>query len=92
MASSTMGGFDGALMWHNNAAMAGAGNSNFNNAAMAGAGRMVGSMGHTSVKTVDVVLEADLLATFCRRGRRRLRDIQSSSQTVLKLDRCRGVL
>ncbi|CAE8638389.1 unnamed protein product [Polarella glacialis] len=48
-------------------------------------------IGH-GVKTVDVVLEADLLATFCRRGRRRLRDIQSSSQTVLKLDRCRGVL
>ncbi|CAE8649389.1 unnamed protein product [Polarella glacialis] len=79
-----MAGFDGASMWLNNAPYG----------SMVPQQRMVGHpMGHReSVKTVDVVLEADLLATFCRRGRRRLRDIQSSSQTVLKLDRCRGVL
>jgi hypothetical protein len=42
--------------------------------------------------TVEIVLSGEVLAAMCRRGRRRLRDIQASSQAVLKLDRMRGVL
>mmetsp|Transcript_84452 Transcript_84452/g.149423 ORF Transcript_84452/g.149423 Transcript_84452/m.149423 type:complete len:455 (-) Transcript_84452:167-1531(-) len=41
---------------------------------------------------IEIQLDAELLATFCRRGRRRLREIQTSSQAVLKLDRSRSVL
>lgn len=43
-------------------------------------------------ETAEVALEPEVLAAICRRGRRRLRDIQSSCQASLKLDRCRGVL
>lgn len=41
---------------------------------------------------VEIALEPDVLSALYRRGRRRLRDIQASSQASLKLDRVRGVL
>jgi len=44
------------------------------------------------MQSAEIVLEPDVLAALCRRGRRRLRDIQQSSQASLKLDRYRGVL
>jgi len=43
-------------------------------------------------QSVEITLEPDVLNLLSRRGRRKLRDIQSSSQTVLKLDRLHGVL
>jgi len=42
--------------------------------------------------TVEIHLDAELLSTFCRRGRRRLREIQNSSKATLKLDRTRSLL
>jgi len=42
--------------------------------------------------SVDIELDRELFATFCRRGRRRLREIQASSEATLKLDRSRGIL
>jgi hypothetical protein len=45
-----------------------------------------------SVRTVEIKLDAHVLAALCRRGRRRLRDIQSATKALLKLDRYRGVL
>jgi len=44
------------------------------------------------MQSAEIVLDPDVLAALCRRGRRRLRDIQQSSQATLKLDRFRGVL
>lgn len=43
-------------------------------------------------QTVEIQLEPEVLGVICRRGRRRLRDIQASSSATLKLDRCRGAL
>mmetsp|Transcript_148949 Transcript_148949/g.263327 ORF Transcript_148949/g.263327 Transcript_148949/m.263327 type:complete len:464 (-) Transcript_148949:72-1463(-) len=43
-------------------------------------------------QTVEIMLDPEILGALYRRGRRRLRDIQSSSQATLKLDRLRGVL
>jgi len=43
-------------------------------------------------QTAEIGLSADVLAAICRRGRLHLRNIQSSSQATLKLDRFRGVL
>merc|ERR1719287_218482 len=43
-------------------------------------------------QTVEIALDPELLATFCRRSRRRLRDVQASCQASVKLDRARGVL
>jgi hypothetical protein len=51
-----------------------------------------GSNGHRQVETMEILLEPEILSTICRRGRRRLREIQTSCQVSLKLDRCRGVL
>lgn len=42
--------------------------------------------------TIEILLDAELHASFCRRGRRRLREIQSASRAILKFDRTRGVL
>jgi len=42
--------------------------------------------------TVEIALDPEVLKALYRRGRRRLRDIQTSSQAALKLDRLRGVL
>jgi len=42
--------------------------------------------------TVDLVLDPDVVRALHRRGRRRLRDIQTSSRAALKLDRLRSVL
>lgn len=41
---------------------------------------------------VEFQLNEDLLAVFCRRGRRRLRDIQMACDVNLRLDRAQGVL
>lgn len=43
-------------------------------------------------QTVELVIDPEVLGALYRRGRRRLRAIQSSSQAALKLDRLRGVL
>jgi len=43
-------------------------------------------------QTVEIALDPEVLGALYRRGRRRLRDIQTSSQATLKLDRLRGVL
>lgn len=43
-------------------------------------------------RTVEIALDADLLNTLYRRSRRRLRDIQSACQALLKLDRARSTL
>eukprot|EP00437_Effrenium_voratum_P009953 CAMPEP_0181430710 /NCGR_PEP_ID=MMETSP1110-20121109/17864_1 /TAXON_ID=174948 /ORGANISM="Symbiodinium sp., Strain CCMP421" /LENGTH=390 /DNA_ID=CAMNT_0023554035 /DNA_START=27 /DNA_END=1200 /DNA_ORIENTATION=+ len=43
-------------------------------------------------KTLEITLDPELNASFCRRGRRRLREIQASSRAQLKFDRARGVL
>jgi len=40
----------------------------------------------------EILLDPEVLRALYRRGRRRLRDIQASSQAILKLDRLRGVL
>ena len=37
-------------------------------------------------------LDPELLGSFCRRGRRRLQEIQACSRTTLKLDRTQGLL
>jgi len=42
--------------------------------------------------TIEIQLDAELHASFCRRGRRRLREIQNVSRAILKFDRTRGVL
>lgn len=39
-----------------------------------------------------IKLDQELLGTFCRRGRRRLQEIQANSQAYLKLDRAKGLL
>eukprot|EP00930_Biecheleria_cincta_P035310 TRINITY_DN2428_c0_g1_i1.p1 TRINITY_DN2428_c0_g1~~TRINITY_DN2428_c0_g1_i1.p1 ORF type:complete len:421 (-),score=88.97 TRINITY_DN2428_c0_g1_i1:87-1349(-) len=39
-----------------------------------------------------IKLDPELMSTFCRRGRRRLQEIQACSQATLKLDRAKGVL
>ena len=43
-------------------------------------------------KTLDIALGPELSASFCRRGRRRLREIQGTSRAQLRFDRFRGVL
>lgn len=43
-------------------------------------------------QSVEILLDPEVLRALYRRGRRRLRDIQSASQASLKLDRLRGVL
>jgi len=48
--------------------------------------------GRCDTQTVELALDPELLATFCRRSRRRLRDVQASCQVSVKLDRTRGVL
>lgn len=40
----------------------------------------------------EIHLDHEVLNTLCRRGRRRLRDMQTSCQAMLRLDRVRGVL
>lgn len=50
-----------------------------------------GPVAAQSMSTVDVLLEPELLANFSR-SRRRLRELQASTQAVLKVDRARGVL
>lgn len=47
---------------------------------------------HRPFQTLEIVLQPEVLTAICRRGRRRLRDIQQSCQASLKLDRYRGVL
>jgi len=41
---------------------------------------------------VEVMLDQETFSTLCRRGRKRLRDIQTSCQALLQLDRNRRVL
>mmetsp|Transcript_105032 Transcript_105032/g.182639 ORF Transcript_105032/g.182639 Transcript_105032/m.182639 type:complete len:440 (-) Transcript_105032:52-1371(-) len=53
-----------------------------------GCGEFLDNDGHS----VEILLDPEVLRALYRRGRRRLRDIQSSSQAALKLDRLRGVL
>lgn len=43
-------------------------------------------------QTLEITLDPEVYRWFCRRGRRRLREIQTSSQAALKLDRYRSVL
>merc|ERR1719486_1338761 len=42
--------------------------------------------------TAEISIDPQMFETICRRGLRRLRDIESSSQAILKLHRNRGVL
>jgi hypothetical protein len=42
--------------------------------------------------SIEIALSSDVTRAMCRRGRRRLRDMQASSQATLKLDHMRGVL
>lgn len=42
--------------------------------------------------TIEIALDPELLSCFCRRGRRRLREIQSTCKVVAKLDRRRSIL
>jgi len=46
----------------------------------------------TAERMADIVLDDATLATFCRRGRRRLRDLQASCNVTLRLDRVRSLL
>ncbi|CAE7530984.1 unnamed protein product [Symbiodinium sp. CCMP2592] len=46
----------------------------------------------TAVTTEEIPLDEDLLGSFCRRGRRRLRELQEATQTIVRLDRARGCL
>lgn len=46
----------------------------------------------TDAISAAIKLDQELLGTFCRRGRRRLQEIQASSQASLKLDRAKGLL
>lgn len=48
--------------------------------------------GQGTITMAEVQLGPELLSTLCGRSRRRLRDIQSSCQVVMKLDRVRGGL
>lgn len=50
------------------------------------------ALGRNDTTAIEIALDPELLTTFCRRGRRRLRDIQISCQAAVKLDRARGVL
>jgi len=61
----------------------------------------LGSLGSTNssdhtmpsqVQTVVIPLDPDVLSSLCRRGRRHLREIQTSCQVMLQLDRVRGQL
>jgi len=45
-----------------------------------------------SEHAVEIALEREVLTVICRRSRRRLRDMQASTNASLKLDRARGVL
>jgi hypothetical protein len=45
-----------------------------------------------TVEIAEIVLDSEVFGAICRRGRRRLRDIQATSQAACKLDRHRGVL
>jgi len=47
---------------------------------------------HGDQAAVEISLNQEVLAVICRRGRRRLRDLQTSCQASLKLDRARSVL
>lgn len=42
--------------------------------------------------TVEIPLSDDLISSFCRRSRRRFREIQDATEAQVKLDRNRGVL
>ena len=46
----------------------------------------------TAVTTEEIPLDEDLLGSFCRRGRGRLRELQEATQTIVRLDRARGCL
>lgn len=46
----------------------------------------------SSKQTVEIILDPEVLGAMCRRGRRRLRDLNASSEADLRLDRVRGVL
>jgi len=51
------------------------------------------SQQHTGLdQTAQIMLKPDVLEVFCRRGRRRLKDIQSCCQAALRLDHSRGIL
>jgi hypothetical protein len=50
------------------------------------------SGGQSEVITVEVELEASVLAAMCRRGKKKLRDLEAASRAVLILDRARAVL
>mmetsp|Transcript_124389 Transcript_124389/g.265061 ORF Transcript_124389/g.265061 Transcript_124389/m.265061 type:complete len:487 (-) Transcript_124389:131-1591(-) len=50
------------------------------------------ALGRSDTTAIEIALDPELLTIFCRRGRRRLRDIQMSCQAAVKLDRARGVL
>lgn len=59
---------------------------------MTNGGRYWGeTSGHGSY-FAELRLDPELHASFCRRGRRRLKEIQMSSRAQLKFDRSRGVL
>ena len=44
----------------------------------------------TQNATIEIALDPELLSCFCRRDRRRLREIQSTCKVVAKLDRRRS--
>ena len=48
--------------------------------------------GYGGAVTVEIPLDEELLGSFCRRGRRRLRELQDATQTIVRLDRTRACL
>jgi hypothetical protein len=54
-------------------------------------GRMMFPVNEAEVHA-EIKLEPELLNSFCRRGRRRLRDIQANCQVNVRLDKLRSVL
>lgn len=65
-------------------------NSDASDGISSGAGTTTQDM--TNIKMVEIELDPEMMSTLCRRGRRRLRDIQVTCQAVVKLDRMHNIL
>jgi len=52
----------------------------------------IATHGILNVKMIEIDLDPELMNTLCRRGRRRLREIQTACQAVVKLDRVNSIL
>ena len=57
-----------------------------------GMSRFQGMVPYGDVTTAEIPLDEELLGSFCRRGRRRLRELQDATQTIVRLDRARQCL